>query len=59
VRLYPAPKHQSINGYTPTSYINYGRYDIPAGFGAIRPDIVAGEQPTSSISALKLDYSSP
>ncbi len=40
--------------------VNYGGYNIPAGFGAIRPDILSGVNPTmGSLSSVKLDYSDP
>jgi hypothetical protein len=40
--------------------VSYGGYNIPAGFGAIRPDVVSGVPMTlGSISSLKTDYSDP
>ena len=40
--------------------VNFGGYNIPAGFGAIRPDVISGVPMTlGSISSLKTDYSVP
>jgi hypothetical protein len=40
--------------------VNYGGYNVPAGFGAIRPDVISGVPMTlGSISSLKTDYSVP
>lgn len=40
--------------------VNYTGYNIPAGFGAIRPDVVSGVPMTlGSISSLKTDFIDP
>ena len=40
--------------------VNYGAYNLPAGFGQIRPDLLSGVPLTLNTTAsLKLDYSVP
>jgi hypothetical protein len=40
--------------------VDYGAYNLPAGFGSIRPDLVSGVPMTmGSLSSLKIDFSDP
>jgi hypothetical protein len=50
--------HNYASGFPVT--VDYGAYNLPAGFGSIRPDLVSGVPMTmGSLSSLKIDFSDP